>query len=126
MELIGKIVLINEKNQVSDKFAKREVIIQTGDTYPQKILVEFTQDKCELLNSYIEGENVKILFNLRGREWTSPTGEVRYFNTVQGWKIENNSTEDYDPTKYKSVNKGNVKNGIAPEIAQDQDEELPF
>ena len=87
MELIGKIVLINEKNQVSDKFAKREVIIETGDTYPQKILVEFTQDKCELLNSYIEGENVKILFNLRGREWTSPTGEVRYFNTVQGWKI---------------------------------------
>jgi len=69
-------------------FRKREVVITTEEQYPQHILVEFVQDKCDLLNKHNVGETVKISINLRGREWTNPQGEVKYFNSVQGWRIE--------------------------------------
>ena len=69
-------------------FRKREVVITTEEQYPQHILVEFVQDKCDLLDKHKVGETVKISINLRGREWTNPQGEVKYFNSVQGWRIE--------------------------------------
>jgi hypothetical protein len=50
-------------------------------------LVQFVQDKCDLLDNFKVGEAVKIDINLRGREWTNPQGETVYFNTIQGWRI---------------------------------------
>lgn len=89
MEVIGKIQKINDMQTFGTKgFRKREVVVLTNEQYPQPILVEFVQDKCDLLNNYSVGQDVKISINLRGREWTSPQGEVKYFNSVQGWKIE--------------------------------------
>ena len=89
MEIQGKIKLIDEtKTFGNNGFRKREVVITTEEQYPQHILVEFVQDKCDLLNKHKVGETVKISINLRGREWTNPQGEVKYFNSVQGWRIE--------------------------------------
>lgn len=73
----------------SNGFRKREVVVTTEEQYPQHILVEFVQDKCDLLDSYNVGQLVKISLNLRGREWVNPQGETKYFNSLQGWKIEN-------------------------------------
>ena len=88
MEVSGKIKWIDEvKTYGSNGFRKREVVVTTEEQYPQHILVEFVQDKCELLNSYQVGQNVKIGINLRGREWVNPQGETKYFNSVQGWRI---------------------------------------
>jgi hypothetical protein len=56
-------------------------------------MIEFTQDKCDLLNNYSVGETVKVGINLRGREWVSPQGETKYFNSVQGWRIEKAGAE---------------------------------
>jgi hypothetical protein len=53
------------------------------------ILIEFVQDKCDLLNTYKVGQDVKISINLRGREWINPEGVAKYFNSIQGWRIEN-------------------------------------
>ncbi len=90
MEIQGKIKMIDEtKTFGSNGFRKREVVVTTEEQYPQHILVEFVQDKCDLLNSYTVGQDVKISINLRGREWTNPQGEVKYFNAIQGWRIEN-------------------------------------
>ena len=90
MEVQGKIKKIGETQTFGEKgFRKREVVITTEEQYPQHIMVEFVQDKCDLLNSYNVGQDVKISINLRGREWTNPQGEVKYFNSVQGWRIEN-------------------------------------
>ena len=90
MEVHGKIKKIGETQTFGEKgFRKREVVITTEEQYPQHIMVEFVQDKCDLLNSYNVGQDVKISINLRGREWTNPQGEVKYFNSVQGWRIEN-------------------------------------
>ena len=56
--------------------------------YPQDILFQATQDKCTLLDSFQANDNVEVSFNLRGREWTSPQGEVKFFNTIEAWRIE--------------------------------------
>ena len=95
MEIQGKIKVIDEtKTFGSNGFRKREVVITTEEQYPQYIMVEFVQDKCDLLNSYKVGQDVKISINLRGREWTNPQGEVKYFNSIQGWRIENLQTAE--------------------------------
>ena len=89
MELSGKIKWLDETKTYSNNgFRKREVVITTDEQYPQHILVEFIQDKCDLLNAFQMGQNVKIGINLRGREWVNPEGETKYFNSIQGWRIE--------------------------------------
>ena len=74
--------------QVSASFKKRELVITTEEQYPQSILIEFAQDKCDLLNNLQIGQDVKVSINLRGREWVNPQGETKYFNSIQGWKID--------------------------------------
>jgi hypothetical protein len=89
MELQGKVKLIGETQTFgSNGFRKREVVVTTEEQYPQHIMVEFVQDKTDLLNNFQVGQQVKISINLRGREWTNPQGEVKYFNSIQGWRIE--------------------------------------
>jgi hypothetical protein len=90
MELQGKVKFIDEtKEYGSNGFRKRELVITTEEQYPQHILIEFVQDKTELLNAYQIGQNVKVSINIRGREWVNPQGETKYFNSIQGWRIEN-------------------------------------
>lgn len=89
MELQGKIKSIGETQTFgSNGFQKREVVITTEEQYPQPIMVEFVKNKCDLLNNYSENQSVKISINLRGREWVNPQGETKYFNSIQGWRIE--------------------------------------
>lgn len=88
MEVTGKIKVINAEQQVSASFKKRELVVTTDEQYPQHIMIEFTQDKCELLNNYKPGDAVKVSINLRGREWVNPQGETKYFNSIQGWRVE--------------------------------------
>ena len=88
MEVLGKIKLVSDEIQVSSSFKKRELVIVTDEKYPQSIMIEFVQDKADLLNSYNTGDSVKVSINLGGREWVNPQGETVYFNTIQGWKIE--------------------------------------
>ncbi|WP_452224903.1 DUF3127 domain-containing protein [Lacinutrix chionoecetis] len=89
MEVQGKVKLIGETQTFgSNGFRKRELVVTTEEQYPQHILVEFVQDKVDLLNNYQVGQDVKVNINLRGREWTNPQGEVKYFNSIQGWRIE--------------------------------------
>lgn len=88
MEVIGKIKVINAENQVSASFKNRKLVVATEEQYPQFIEIVFVQDKCDLLNNYSVGQNVKVSINLRGREWVNPQGETKYFNEIQGWRIE--------------------------------------
>ena len=89
MEIQGTIKLIDEtKTYGNNGFRKRELVLTTEEQYPQHILVEFVQDKTDLLNNFNVGQKVKISINLRGREWTNPQGETKYFNSIQGWRIE--------------------------------------
>ena len=89
MEIQGRIKTIFATETVGQNgFQKRDVVITTDGQYPQDIIIQFTQGNCAVLDRFQVGQIVKIHFNLQGREWTSPQGEVKYFNTVVGWKIE--------------------------------------
>ena len=89
MEIQGRIKAIFSTETVGQNgFQKRDLVITTDGQYPQDIIIQFTQGNCALLDNLQVGQIVKIHFNLQGREWTSPQGEVKYFNTVVGWKIE--------------------------------------
>ena len=89
MNISGKVKLINEtKEYGSNGFRKREIVLTTQEQYPQNIMVEFIQDRCEILDSFSVGDFVKIDINLRGREWVNKDGETKYFNSIQGWRIE--------------------------------------
>ena len=102
MEVQGSIKVIGEVQEISATFKKRELVVSTDEQYPQTLSIEFIQDKTDLLNKFEIGQNVKVGINLRGREWENPqTGEIKYFNSIQGWRIEllenSNSDDDLPP-----------------------------
>ena len=87
MKVTGKIHFVGAVRQVSDKFKSKDVVLLTDEKYPQYITIQFTQEKTELISQNNIGEQVEVSINLRGREWKSPTGEIKYFNTIEGWQI---------------------------------------
>jgi hypothetical protein len=87
--ITGTLRVKSATQQVSEKFKKREfVIVENSSPYPQYISFQLTQDKCGLIDSINEGSEIKVFFNVRGREWVSPQNETKYFNSLEAWKIE--------------------------------------
>ena len=93
MEVTGKIKVVGAEQQISASFKKRELVVTTEEQYPQFISINFVQDKCDILNNFKVGDAVKVAINLRGREWISPQNETKYFNDIQGWKVERLAVE---------------------------------
>ena len=122
-QIKGMIKAIFPTIQVSEKFTKRDVVITTTtDMYPQDILVQFTQDKCAVLDLYKSGDEVDVDYNLRGRQWISPQGEAKYFNTIEGWRISLASGASPIP---QDVQKTVPVEQLAPTQEQG-DDDLPF
>ena len=89
MEIQGRIKQIFPSQVIGQNgFEKRDLVIVTEENYTQTIIIQFTQQRCDLLNNLQVGQNVKVYINIKGREWTNPQGETKYFNTIEGWKIE--------------------------------------
>lgn len=88
-ETTGTLKVKMDTQVVSEKFSKREFVLTTdaGSNYPQQVTFQLTQDKCSLIDSYHPGDEMKVSFNLRGREWNGPNG-IRYFNTLEAWRVE--------------------------------------
>ena len=119
MNVKGKLYVKGETQKVSEKFSKREFVIETADKYPQKVLIQLTQDKCGLLDLWSVGEQMDVDINLRGREWIAPDGKVKYFNTVEAWRL--NST--------KNERDGIEQNFVEDKLQAEQnaiDDDLPF
>lgn len=87
--LQGKIHEIFDTVVVSPKFKKREFVLEYADNpmYPQYVLLQLVQDKVDALNGYGKGDLVSVNINIRGRAWTDPKGVVKYFNSLEAWKI---------------------------------------
>lgn len=87
--LNGVLKVINDTQVVSDRFRKREVVItDNSGQYPQDISFQLTQEKTDAVNDMKVNDAVQVSFFLRGREWTSPQGEVKYFNSLDIWSIK--------------------------------------
>jgi len=122
MEVIGKVKLIGDVQTFgTGGFKKRELVVTTDEQYPQMIMIEFVQDKCDLLNNYKVGQDVKVAINLRGREWINPEGVAKYFNAIQGWRIENLSSQAA-PSNLPPVDQFQP----ASNVSDEEPDDLPF
>lgn len=122
MEVIGKVKLIGEVQTFgASGFRKRELVVTTDEQYPQMIMIEFVQDKTDLLNNYKVGQDVKVSINLRGREWINPEGVAKYFNSIVGWRIENLSQGSSAPSAAPVQ-----KFEAASSVSDEEPDDLPF
>jgi len=89
MEITGKLYKVFKKEAISDKFKKREFVLEVAENpqYPQLLKIQLVNDKCNLIDAFSFGDLLEVSINLQGREWTSRTGEISYFNTIEAWKI---------------------------------------
>lgn len=99
IEATGKLHTVYETKQVSERFSKREFVVELADNpkHPQVVLFQLTGDRCSQLDGMHPGEQVRLEFSLRGREWRSPSGEVKYFNSLDVWKIERTGNRTAPP-----------------------------
>ena len=90
LETTGRIHAIFEAKQITERFRKRDFVVELSDnpSYPQFVQFQMTGDRCENLDGYEVGDEVKVEFSLRGREWKSPQDEIRYFNSLDVWTLE--------------------------------------
>lgn len=133
-ELSGTIKVIKPAEQINDRFRKREFVIdENSGPYPQVILFELTQDKCEVLDQFKEGDRVKVSFNVRGREWSGRNNETRYFVSLNAWKIEsldNAASGSPAPGAQPEHSAVPPAGGAPPHTANDapaeEEDDLPF
>lgn len=123
MDIEGKLHAKFETQNVSDKFQKRDFVVEYADNpmYPQYISFQLTQDRCPTLDGFQVGEKIHVTFNLRGREWTNPQGEKKYFNTLEAWRIQKLDSAATAPN-----NGGYVAAGSVNDLANDEADDLPF
>ncbi|WGH25607.1 MAG: DUF3127 domain-containing protein [Candidatus Shikimatogenerans bostrichidophilus] len=114
MYLTGRIKKILKIQEFRNNFKKRSLILITEEQYPQNIIIDFIQDKIELLNYVKINDKVKIYINIKGREWINKDGSVKYFNTIQAWKIE----------KINKDNVNNYYNSIDEDVLEEYDDEI--
>lgn len=108
---------------LKNDFKKREIVLKVEDgMYPQHVLFQLIQDRVNLIDTYNEGDQLEVDFNLRGREWKSPQGDLKYFNSLDIWRITPVPTEQ-------------SASGTAPlptpppeaiDVTQMDDDDLPF
>lgn len=112
MDLKGELIRVFDTKQVSEKFSLREFVIETKEQYPQSIILQVSQEKCKVLDNYRLGDLVQVSINVRGRKWTDKEGKDRFFNTLEVWKITNESSAPVSVP--------------APAVNNDVDSGLPF
>ena len=120
MQINGKILEIFDTVQVSESFRKREFVLEYQENqYPEFIKFELVQDKCSFMDQYSAGSEITVDFNLKGRKWTNPQGEVKYFNSLQAWRITATQAEEQQiPTQQGEM--------PPPDFDADLQEEVPF
>jgi len=89
------------------------------------VKIEFLSDNISLLDNIVEGEVVKVSINIRGREWTNPQGEVVYFNSITGWRVEKGNVAQAEPIQ-PIMPKGVSTNQPNDDDVFTEDDDLPF
>ena len=105
LEATGTLHAIFDTKQITERFKKREFVVQMADNpeYPQYVLFQLTGNRCDAIDGFDKGDEVRVEFSLRGREWTSPKNEVKYFNSLDVWTLEKvgggggGADPDYEP-----------------------------
>lgn len=122
MDIKGKVHEISQVITVSDKFKKRELILEyiENPSYPEYIRFEATQDRVAIFDTIKVGDQVELSFNLRGRPWTDKMGKTTYFNTLVVWKINTVTGADADHSMPEYASPVDISS------PSDQGDDLPF
>jgi hypothetical protein len=128
LTLTGTLKNKSTVKQVSDNFSKIDFVVTDENTqYPQHVSFQAGNQKTALLDNVNEGDKITVSFNLRGREWTSPQGEVKYFNTLEAWKIEVVDKGTSQPEAKSEFDEYTSKASVNPDhISSPIDDTLPF
>ncbi len=91
----GKLYKKFDTEQVTERFRKQGFVVELepNSNYPQYVSFELTGDRCGQIDGYQVGDEISVEFTLRGREWTSPSGDVKYFNSLNVWSIEGKKSQ---------------------------------
>ena len=120
MELKGTIKKIGETQTFASGFQKREFIILTQEQFPQPINIELLGDKIDIVDPFKPDDEVVVGINIRGREWVSPQGETKYFNSITGWKITRPALEGSVPQQRQQETPSNNSH------FEEEQDDLPF
>lgn len=129
MELQGTVKKLFETQTFASGFQKREMVLLTQEQYPQPISIEFLSEKISLLDNVSEGDEIKIGINIRGREWTNPQGEVKYFNSITAWRLEKvsgGSNNFNEPTQASSTTQNTPASSTDNPFSDEDEDDLPF
>lgn len=101
LEVTGKLLVKNDTQQVSERFKKREFVLEltddvNGNVYTNYAKMQLVQNKCEILDQYNEGDMLKVSFNIKGNKWERD-GKVNYITNLDAWRIEG-ASEGGQPT----------------------------
>ncbi len=117
MNIKGKLIEKFDTQDVSENFRKREFVVEYAENpqYPEQLKFELIQSNCEQLDQVEIGDDINVTFNLKGRKWTDPQGNVKYFNSLQAWRLEKASQEAAEPSNPEWMNE-----------SFSEDDDLPF
>jgi hypothetical protein len=121
------------EQQVSEKFKKRDfVVTDNSSQYPQHVTFQLLQDRCGLIDAFQLGQEIKVSFNIRGREWADPkSGETKYFNTVEAWRIEGTAAAAPAQPTHTGITLNQTSESVNKPVetfipATSQEDDLPF
>lgn len=132
-EITGKLIAINETQQVSERFKKREFVLEiseeiNGNVYTNYAKMQLVQNKCEIIDNFQIGDTVKVSFNIKGNKWERD-GNVNYITNLDAWRIENaqqagQATSAASPAYQAPSNAGNTNMNYNP--SPENADDLPF
>ncbi len=131
-QITGILKVKGAEQVVSEKFKKREFVLTDNQSqYPQHLSFQLAQDKCNLIDGFEVGQEIKVSFNLRGREWNDPkSGQMKYFNSLDAWRIESNMAGAPASASSNTMSQtGNVSTPAATPVfsaSAADDDDLPF
>ena len=114
-EVSGKLHKKFDIEKKTESFQAREFVIEVNEgNYPQFVKFQLVQDRCNLVDSYNEGDQIKVHFDLRGREW-----QGRYFTNLNAWRVEG-------ATAAAPANEPSDFPAASDEPPAEMDDDLPF
>ena len=123
MNIKGKLLEKFDTQEVSNGFKKREFIVEYAENpqYPELLKFELIQGNCDQLNDVQVGQDINVTFNLKGRKWTDPQGNDKYFNSLQAWRIDVGSAQ---PSSSEQPTEKSDPEWMSESFSDDDD--LPF
>lgn len=140
MKITGKLLEVKDIQQISDTFKKREFIVEYAENpnYPEYLVFELIQERCNLIDPLKVGQEIEVNFNLRGRKWINPEGVTKYFISLQAWRLEamsnleatsnevDNKVADEESAKDEVSTKDEESSAQDNPVNTSEEDDLPF